>query len=89
MTGVALPAGRSLTALRALASLSLADTAVLAGTSVAYLSNVETGVLVPTTGYVAQVAAAIAEVLGAPKSTALADRGAGRPVTDRAHDRGR
>lgn len=56
--------GASLRHLRKLAGLTLKETAAAADTSVAYLSKVETGRLIPSTAYVAQVAAALAEKLG-------------------------
>jgi|GEM_PF-2158718 len=59
--------GASLRHLRKLAGLTLEETAIAADTSVAYLSKVETGRLIPSTAYVAQVAAALAQKLGAPE----------------------
>lgn len=47
--------------LRNLAGMTLEAVASAAGTSVAYLSKVETGKYVPTRGYVAQVTSALAE----------------------------
>jgi transcriptional regulator with XRE-family HTH domain len=57
--------GASLRHLRKLAGMTLEETAVAAGTSVSYLSKVETDRLTPSTAYVAQVAAALAEKLAA------------------------
>jgi len=53
--------GESLRALRKFAGLTLEQLAANAGTSIAYLSKVETGKFTPTRGYVQQVTAAIAE----------------------------
>jgi len=58
--------GASLRHLRKLAGLTLEQTAAVANTSVSYLSKVETGRLIPSNAYVAQVAAALAVRLGAP-----------------------
>jgi transcriptional regulator with XRE-family HTH domain len=57
--------GASLRHLRKLAGLTLEETATAADTSIAYLSKVETGRLVPSTAYVAQVTAALADKLAA------------------------
>jgi transcriptional regulator with XRE-family HTH domain len=54
------PAGEALRTLRRIAGLTLERTAELADTAPAYLSKVETGRLVPTVGYVANVTSAIA-----------------------------
>ncbi|MFC4222593.1 helix-turn-helix domain-containing protein [Lysinibacter cavernae] len=55
--------GNTLRVLRQFASMTLADVADEAGTSVAYLSKVERGIFVPTDQYVAMVTAAIAHRL--------------------------
>ena len=52
--------GESIRTLRKLAGLSLEAVAAAADTSVAYLSKVETGKLIPTNVYVAKVTAVIA-----------------------------
>lgn len=61
MTDQGMSAGASLRYLRKLAGLTLEETASIADTSVAYLSKVETGRLIPTRGYVAQIAGALAD----------------------------
>lgn len=57
------PPGEALRTLRRIAGLNLDQAAALADTAAAYLSKVETGRLVPTVGYVANVTAALARHL--------------------------
>lgn len=56
-------AGESIRTLRQLAGMTLNEVAETAGTSIAYLSKVETGKFLPSKAYVALVTAAIAEGL--------------------------
>jgi transcriptional regulator with XRE-family HTH domain len=61
MTAQAISAGATLRVLRNLAGMTLEDVASAAGTSVAYLSKVETGKFIPTKSYIGQVTAVLAE----------------------------
>ncbi|KUF06864.1 helix-turn-helix domain-containing protein [Leucobacter sp. G161] len=59
MTKQAQPLGAMIRGLRDMAGLTLKEVATGADTSVSYLSKVETGVFVPSKGYVARVVAYI------------------------------
>lgn len=59
MTTQVTRSGEAIRTLRHLAGLTLEQTSTLADTAPAYLSKVETGKLVPTRGYVANVVRAI------------------------------
>lgn len=63
MSSEKIPTGPSLRSLRQLAGLTLAETADIADTSVAYLSKVERGEFVPTKRYVAQVVTALGRAI--------------------------
>lgn len=70
MPGQEITAGASLRHLRKLAGLTLEEAAIAADTSVAYLSKVETGRLIPSTSYVGRVAAALAAKISPAKAVA-------------------
>lgn len=66
--------GAALRTLRRIAGITLDQAAGLGGTSAAYLSKVENGVFVPTRGYVARVAASIAEYITREQVANLTDK---------------
>lgn len=64
--------GEALRTLRKAAGLTLADVAEIAGTAPAYLSKVESGVLIPADAYIGRVMAAIARAFSAESGAVAA-----------------
>lgn len=71
MTNQGTRTGEAIRTLRRLAGLTLEQASQLADTAPAYLSKVETGKLIPTRGYVANVVLALSLHLQTPSEAAL------------------